>query len=730
MTVLGLFSRWGRLSLSLRILIGLAFGILAGLFLGELAQPLQVLSDAYIRLMQMTVVPYMAVALIVGLGQLTISQARLLAVRGLLLLLVFWAIAYIVMFVVPLSFPDMKAASFFSSALIEPKRSFDLVGLYIPANPFHALANNVVPAVVFFCGTVGIALIGIEDKATFMAGLETFLEALTRVAKFIVSLTPFGVFAIGAVTAGTMTLEQFARIQVYLISFIAAGLLLAFWILPGLISAVTPFRYRDLLRISKDALLTAFLTQSLFIVVPILVEHSKRLLEQYRLRTNDTDRLTEVIIPITFNFPNVGKLMTLLFVPFTAWMAGSALEIVDYPRLFLIGLASYFAKAQTALPFLMDQFEIPQDLFQLYIPTSIVTGKFDTLVSAVNLFAFSLIGTGALAGYLELKPVRIIRYLVVSVLALFLTVTATGLLLGTLIDTSFERGQGLLKMRLIGERVPTKVLTSDPGSVPSSGGKGPPTIRQIKERGVLRVGYRSFRYPFSFFTDANELVGFDIQLVNQLASDLGVHLEFIPYDWHEADEQLAEGTIDLVPNVPYLASLLDLVEYSDPVLTGTAGFVVRDHRRHEFATLEALKSRPKLTIGVNADPQLVESQLRSWLPGVSLELIELESPDEFFLSKVPGVDALITTAEIGTAFTLLHPEYAVVIPKPTLWRVPMGFATAKGNLELSEYLDGWVATHKQKGTFQRAYDYWILGEGTKTAEPRWSIVRNVLHWVD
>ena len=64
----------------------------------------------------------------------------------------------------------------------------------------------------------------------------------------------------------------------------------------------------------------------------------------------------------------------------------------------------------TALPFLMDQFEIPQDLFELYIPTSIVTGKFDTLVSAMNLLAFSLIGTSALAGYLELKPARILRY--------------------------------------------------------------------------------------------------------------------------------------------------------------------------------------------------------------------------------------------------------------------------------------------------------------------------------
>jgi Na+/H+-dicarboxylate symporter len=209
----------------------------------------------------------------------------LLAVPGAVLLLVFSTIAFVVLLLMPLSFPDLKAASFFSSTLIAPKHSFDFVGLYIPANPFHALANNVVPAVVFFSASVGIALIGIKKKAFFMSGLQTFLEALTRVAKFIVNLTPVGVFAIATVTAGTMTIDQFARLPVYFVTFIVAALVLTFWILPTLISAVTPFRYKDVLMVSKDALLTAFFTQSLFIVVPILIDHSKRLLEQYQLHT-------------------------------------------------------------------------------------------------------------------------------------------------------------------------------------------------------------------------------------------------------------------------------------------------------------------------------------------------------------------------------------------------------------------------------------------------------------
>jgi hypothetical protein len=127
-------------------------------------------------------------------------------------------------------------------------------------------------------------------------------------------------------------------------------------------------------------------------------------MEKYQLQMPDSKKLVEVIIPVTFNFPIIGKLLTLLFVPFAGQLAVSPMEFTQFPGFFLARVASYFAKAQTALPFLMDLWEIPQDLFQLYIPRAIINGKFDTLLSAMNLLAFSLIGTGALTGYLSIRP--------------------------------------------------------------------------------------------------------------------------------------------------------------------------------------------------------------------------------------------------------------------------------------------------------------------------------------
>ena len=56
-----------------------------------------------------------------------------------------WAIALVFAFLIPLAFPDVETASFFSTTLLERRPPFNFVDLYIPSNPFYSLANNVVP---------------------------------------------------------------------------------------------------------------------------------------------------------------------------------------------------------------------------------------------------------------------------------------------------------------------------------------------------------------------------------------------------------------------------------------------------------------------------------------------------------------------------------------------------------------------------------------------------------
>ena len=72
------------------------------------------------------------------------------------------------------------------------------------------------PAVVLFSVVLGVALIGVERKQILLDVLRVARDALSRATRFVVRLTPYGLFAIAATAAGTLSLEQLGRLQVYL----------------------------------------------------------------------------------------------------------------------------------------------------------------------------------------------------------------------------------------------------------------------------------------------------------------------------------------------------------------------------------------------------------------------------------------------------------------------------------------------------------------------------------
>lgn len=185
-------TRFPRVSLSTLILLSMVAGILTGLFFGELVGFMDVIGDIWIKLLQMTVLPYVMLSLILGLGRLNYRDALLLARKGGSMLLLLWLVTLAVVFLFPQVFPDWDASSVFS-ALDEPDtQPVDFLGLYIPSNPFFALANNLVPAVVLFSIALGVALIGVPNKEKVLDGMGLLIDTLIRIANFVVKLTPLG----------------------------------------------------------------------------------------------------------------------------------------------------------------------------------------------------------------------------------------------------------------------------------------------------------------------------------------------------------------------------------------------------------------------------------------------------------------------------------------------------------------------------------------------------------
>jgi Na+/H+-dicarboxylate symporter/ABC-type amino acid transport substrate-binding protein len=713
------------MSFSRQILVGLALGTLTGLFFGEGAAALKWAADGFVKLLQMMVLPYITVSVIASLGSLRPSEVRTLGLRAAGVIGGLWLLALSFAFLIPLTFPKVQNASFFSSSLVERRPAFNFIDLYIPANPFNSLANNVVPAVVLFSVILGIAVIGVQRKERLLDLLYVARDAISAATRFVTRLTPYGLFAIAANAAGTLGLEQLGRLQIYLVAYVAVALMLGLWVLPGLVGVLTPIRARDVLSESRDALITATIAGDLFIVLPGLMHASRTLLDRLHPGDEEPGRLTEVIVPASFNFPHTGKLLSLSFILFAGWFADAPVALSGYPQLALAGLVTFFGSLTAAVPFLLDLFRIPADTFQLFLATGVINSRVGSLVAAMHTLTVSLLVACAVTGHLRLRRGPFLSFAGVTAALVILVLGGTRLLFATGLSREYSKDKVLASMQLLHEPVVATVArTSSPAPATNL-----PPLETIDARKVLRVGYLPDALPYTFFNQGGDLVGFDVELAHRLAREMGVTLAFVPVDRARLVEQLEEGYCDLVMSgVAVTTDRAREMLFSDSYLDETVAFVVPDDQREQYASWGDIRDRGALTIAVPDVPYYVR-KLRELLPNAIIQVYSA-GIEPLFDRTATHADALALPAERGSAWTLIYPAYSVVVPGPDPIRIPLAYPVAKRDQPLAAFVNTWIALKRKDGTIDAAYKHWILGQDTAPRQPRWSIVRNVLHWVE
>ena len=718
-----------RPSLSTRIIIGFILGLLCGLVFGEMCHGLHIVGVIFIKLLQMTVLPYVVVSLIHGIASLSSSEARMMATRGGLLLLSFWAIGVgIIIFLMPLAFPHLETASFYSTSQVIETKPIDLLDTYIPSNPFRAMSQNMVPAVVFFSVCLGIAIIGIKNKERFLDDLSVLSKALTRVAGAMVQMAPVGVFALTASAAGTITVEELSRLQVYFVSYVAVALMMAFWLLPALVSSLTPFTYRDALRFSKDAMVLSFVTASAFVALPVIAENAKALFKQYQSESEDTDSLVGVLVPVTFSFPSLGRLLPLLFVVFTAWFYQQRLDIIQHFNLAVAGVLSLFGSPQVAIPFLLDQMRLPSDTFHLHIVAEVLTERLDTLVTAASLTAFTIMCTGLIVNLPRPPTRRVLANLGITVAVLGGSILLLRYGLESTVRNTY-RGEEIITSMQIRDAVPATVYRTGQEHMPDEPGLASAQgdiLSRITARGILRVGYRADAMPFSYFNKDGELVGYDIAFAHRLADSLGCSLEFVLATPTTIFQDLEANRYDILMSAESITpERLSYLDFTQPYMTLHAGFVVPDYLRHRFKSADEIRGIEGLRIAIE-EGSVYTDEIRRTFPNA--EIVPLHSAAAFFEADV--ADALFASAEEGSTWTLLHPSYAVVSPDPPVHSdFLVAYAVANGNTDFLGYLNHWLTLAEQQGISGEEYAYWILGKDAGEHQPRWSVIRDVLQWV-
>ncbi|QBG34714.1 cation:dicarboxylate symporter family transporter [Litorilituus sediminis] len=702
-----------KLPLSAKIITAMVLGLLIGFNSDGVLPGVDSLANAFVLALQMTALPYIALSLIIGFGGLAPDKIGTAAKHSLLFLLCLMAIVIAFILLAPIAFPAWQNADFYSLNTIKTQAEVNLVDLFIPKNPFNAFAYGVVPSVVVFSILIGIGLMQAKAKKHTLLALTGLNNAVINVTSLVMRVAPIGIFAIAQRAAATLDSSQIDGLVVYIATAASLVALLSFVILPAVVALMTPFTYQQVLRTTRQAMLTAFATGSFFAVIPVIVEKVKHLIAEQLTHDiddnavkKDTSAIPSIIVPITFSLPVGGKLLAILFTLFAAWFSGSQVDSTDYLNLTTLGIAQLFGSTTLAIPNLLDLFNVPTSMFDLFLAAeNLMIGRLNSLLSVIFSASLVLLIASSVINKLTFKWPVFIKYAIALPLISILVFTT---LRFTFSEISYQY-QGYSKFidrDFILLDTKARVLTEPDSSIMSNQPTGD-VLSRIKKRGFIRVGYFRDDLPYAFHNKDGKLVGFDIEIINLLADDLGVSIEFVRIFHEQAKSLLSSGYLDMTTGMPVLPNNMKQYTLTVPYSSQSLAFIVKEDRRKEFTQWDNIFNRPELIVAV---PEMYFSENLVSRYFDHTKVWEISTPRLFFREEYQHIDAMLFGAPTASAWTLLHPGYTVVVPKPAIAEISMAFAINTNDVTFENFMRNWIYMKQKNNTIDRLFHYWIAGK--------------------
>jgi proton glutamate symport protein len=723
-----LSDRWtgdADMNLSAWVIVGAASGALVGVFCGDYAAVLEPLGAVYVALLQMVVFPFILTSLLHGLGSLRSATALRLLRSGWLLFVLAWggtlAAMWLLAQAVPAGRPPIVVTADHGQGAAR------LVSLLVPANPFADLSRNYVPAIVVFSVFYGIAMQRIENKGGLLSALDVVRRASVTIWNWVVRLAPLGVFALFADLAGTIRLDLLGSLLLYAVLFVGGALILALWVLPSLIASLVPIGYRALLKELQGAIVIAVVTSLPVAAVPFIVQVSERLAARCRVEDADRHEIISTTMAVSYPLAQLGNLFVFFFMVFAAFYFHRALPGVAWislPPLTLLSTVGTPVSTVDAVAFLASWLRLPADAQLLYVEMMTLTRYPQVLVSTMGLAFITILVPLSYYGVVKVQPRKLAVSLVIAVL-----------LLGGL-TVSGRAAQAFLI-----EKKPNPYLhfTLGPGAAGAAdvtlhrvapagdAHRGQRAMDRIRETGRLRVGYATSVIPFSYFNAANDLVGYDIAFAYALARDLNVALDLLPIaDWETLNDDLAAGRYDLAVGGIYVTDeRLRAVTVSKAYLQSPLALIVRSSNADRFLRGAEVKREKGLKIATFKS-DVVIPLARTLFPHAEVVVV----PDYDVLLRDESIDAALWTLEQARAWAAANPGFSAVVPTDFGPPLLMAYLMPPHSQTFAGFIDQWLDLQRASGFERRMREYWLQGRPRPDDRPRWSVIRNVLHWVE
>lgn len=231
-------------------------------------------------------------------------------------------------------------------------------------------------------------------------------------------------------------------------------------------------------------------------------------------------------------------------------------------------------------------------------------------------------------------------------------------------------------------------------------------LKEILSSGVLKVGTTGDWNPMTMRNPAtNSYTGFDIDVMTEMAKDLGVKVEFVPTDWKTLVNGVVAGKYHLTGSASIAAKRAKVAGYSTSyfsLATVPLALAKNADKFKDWADLD----KPDVTVAATLGTTQ-EQQVKRFFPNAKHKIVEAPARD--FQEVLAGrADAHITSNVEAYKLVEKYPQMMVVPVAAPKARTPIAMLLPQDDQVWINFVNTWIALKKERGFFDTLSKKWKL----------------------
>ncbi len=231
-------------------------------------------------------------------------------------------------------------------------------------------------------------------------------------------------------------------------------------------------------------------------------------------------------------------------------------------------------------------------------------------------------------------------------------------------------------------------------------------LKKVLDAGVLRVGTTGDWVPMTVKDPASDTYkGYDIDMLTELAKDLGVKVEFVATDWKTLINGIVAGKYDITGSASMSPARAKVAGFSDPYFDLATVPLTLKKNAARFKDWDDV-NKPDVTVAATLGT-VQEAQVKQFFPAAKHKIVEAPARD--FQEVLSGRAEVHITSNVEAA-TLVerYPEMMVVPVKEARLRTPIAMLLPQEDHVWINYVNSWVRLQKARGYFDQLGSKWKI----------------------